>query len=380
MVKRGPTLARRHRFDQLAGALQQLVPRMSLWQAHRERVMSPIMRIGSWVPVLCCLAWVSLARNGRAACAAAGSDLDCFDAVPTSGPAEPSAFRWASEGKVLPPDTTASGLHYGFASRPLELTAPSADPAGRRVPVIGRSHRIEFRAAHGIGRGMDWGLAVPVSLDQTGVGSEGLSSQRPQPVARTGLGDLRLGLRTELPKPHAALNWNLRLELGLPTGDERNYLGERSFTETVALNGALTYRPLLFVSDLGVRFSKASRFADVVLGTQGFLSLGVAYRILPRDLLALSLEGRVRPILVPSQSRVVSTLDGTTTKASWVVPAEWMANIRSRMGALPLWLSAGAGTALDWSKRDTNGADVDDSFIAPTTPRWRIALAAVVLH
>jgi hypothetical protein len=172
----------------------------------------------------------------------------------------------------------------------------------------------------------------------------------------------------------------MRLELGLPTGDERNYLGERSLTETVAFNGALTYRRLLVVADLGVRFSKTSQFADVVLGTQGHLQLGAAYRLLPRDLLSLSVEGRIRPILVPSQSRVVSTLDGTSTEANWVVPAEWMTNVSSRMGALPLWLSLGAGTALAWSKRDTNGATVEDAFVAPTTPRWRIALSAIVLH
>jgi hypothetical protein len=170
------------------------------------------------------------------------------------------------------------------------------------------------------------------------------------------------------------------VELGIPTGDERQYLGERNFTETVAINGALDLSPLLFVADLGVRFNRTSRFADVTLGTHAHMLLGTAFRALPRELLTLSLEGRVRPMLVPSRPRVVNTLDGTETDATRVVPAEWMANATSRAGTLPLWFSIGAGTALAWSKRETNGSDVDDSFIAPTTPRWRIALSAIIQH
>jgi hypothetical protein len=323
------------------------------------------------------------AHSAQAACQESGASLGCVDAVPNQGPAEPSAFRWFAEGKVLPASRLALSLHYQFASKPIELVAPSADPIGRHISIVSRSHRTELRAATGLGAGVDVAVALPMSLNQAGAGSEALSTQAPKTIEQFGFGDLRLGLRTRLPKFADVFAWTLRFEVTLPTGDERSYLGEGSATETVATNVALSLGQVLIVGDLGAKVVKPRRVADVRLGSQLLTGLGVAYRVLSEDQLTVSTEGLLRPVLVDSPQLTSTDDTQTTFHTKRVLPAEWRVSVSSRPSSAPVWFSLGAGTALAFSSRNNGGAEhgrVDQQFIAPTSPRFSITTSVSVVY
>jgi hypothetical protein len=274
----------------------------------------------------------------------------------------------------LPASSVAFGLHYQYAKRPLELVAPSGDPAGRRLGIVDHSHRLELRAAVGLGRGIDVSAFVPMNVAQTGAGSEGLSTQSPPAIRSSGLGDLRLGLRTRLPDPVEALDGTLRLEVSLPTGDEQAYLGEGNATETLATNWAFTLWRVLVATDVGITVTKPHAFADVRLGTRLHGRLGLALRILSDEKLTVAAETWIAKVLLDSPALVAKDDVMTRYHTTSVMPSEGHLTVSSRPSTQPIWVSLGAGTAFALSTRDAVSSEasrVDERFVAPTTPRLR---------
>jgi hypothetical protein len=297
--------------------------------------------------------------------------------LPSQGPAEPTAFQSFAEGRVLGFAEKAFALNYQFTHRPLEIVAPSPDPAGRIVPILQASHRVELRAAAGLGRGIDATAALPIAISQSGAGSEAVSSQRPQAVEHAGVSDLRLSLRTALPRLVRDLDSSLRLEITLPTGSSRAYLGDRYLSDTLAANIGYSLGDFRFVGDFGFRNRKPQRFADVIVGTQLLVGVGVAYRAVREELLTIAVEMRAEPFLLPSPTPDKNTYPYPASNVSLAMPAEWLVNISTRPGKHPLWFSTGAGTAVALSRRSAEDSHVDRSFVAPTSPRIRVALSAM---
>jgi hypothetical protein len=327
------------------------------------------------------LSWTLLASNAQASCQRSGAGLQCFDVTPSFGPAEPSAFRGFGEGKVLPASKLALGVHYQFAQLPLEMIAPSGDPNGRSIHVVDHSHQLELRSALGLGRGMDVLFAVPFGFARAGTGSEALSTQSPSPIQTEGVGDLRLGIRSRLPKLSEPFAWTMRFEATLPTGNERSYLGEGNATGTLASNIAWSLERFLIAADFGLTATKSHQFADVRLGTRLSSGLGVAYHILSEDRLTLGVEAWVASILIDSPTIVSQDEYRTRYHTTRVIPGEWHLNVSSRPLSLPIWFSLGAGTAFALSARDSAGAEasrVDERFIAPGTPRFRLTASSTV--
>jgi hypothetical protein len=242
--------------------------------------------------------------------------------------------------------------------------------------VVKENNRFEMRAALGMARGIDVTLAIPFTASQFGTGSEAISTQNPTPIAQTGLGDMRLGFRTALPKFNDALDMTLRLELTLPTGEKSSYLGEIGPTEAVAATAGYSLGPLLLGAEVGARVRKEQRFSDVAIGSQILFGLGVAWRILAHEQLTVAVESYLRPLLSTQPTLQSKDYSPATTHATWVMPAEWMASVVSRPGTFPLWVSLGAGTALPLSFRDSTEGHVTSNFIAPTTPRAKVTASA----
>jgi hypothetical protein len=322
-------------------------------------------------------------------CSGSSSGMGCFDAAPMSGPAEPSPFRWFGRGEVLRLGQVAGTAVLRYASSPAELVAPSPDPAGRLIPVVRYTTRLELRVAAGLGRHIDLTLSQPMALSQAGSGPDAVLSQSPPPLASNGFGDPRLGLRVRLPENLTHFAWTLRLELTLPLGDERAYLGNRSATEAVAVNAHWSKSGFSLVTDAGIRLARPTRFGDAQLGTSAFLGLGVDYApIRGDDLIHVSIEALLRPSLIPAPdlSRSPNGRGDSEGRyhADWVMPAEWLMSLSSRPLDADLWFSFGAGMALPFSHRticegnstptacDTNGSQVDPWFIAPSTPRYQV--------
>lgn len=381
-VTAGRTLARPRTFDQLADEPQTWWGNRPFGKVKGNGYLAALMRQTAWLTLVGALVLGLWERAAMGACSAssAPAGLGCFDAEPTTGPAEPSAFRWMAEGTVLGQGGLALGLHFHYSHAPLELVAPSAMPSGRTIPIVRYSSRLEMRAAVGIHRLMDLTLAMPYTVDQEGSGSEALSSQRPTPIARSGLSDMRLGFRVATPMLEPTLSGNLRLEMTLPTGAAASYLGDESATQTVALNLAKSSGAWLFATDVGIRFRKTRTFSDIAIGTHPFFALGVAFRILEKERLTASTEFLIRPMLAAQPTLQSGTSIDANTHASWVAPAEWMLNASSRPTKLPLWVSIGAGTALPLSSRDSSESHVAGAFFAPTAPRARVSTSVTLRY
>ncbi|HMA93275.1 MAG TPA: hypothetical protein VKP30_11355 [Polyangiaceae bacterium] len=255
-----------------------------------------------------------------------------------------------------------------------ELTISSSDPEGRVVPIVRHTNRLELRLATGMGRGIDIGLTQPVALGQSGSGPDAILTQTPKPLESGGFGDPRLTFRIKLPEVLSELAWTTRLEMTLPLGNERAYIGERAFTGAILVNGYVALSRFSLVADMGVRIAPVTRFGDVNLGSHGIVGLGVDYRPFTLDVLHIAIEGMFRPMLVGAP-----TLPEAIAKPSWVVPAEWIVSASSRPWDFDLWFSLGAGTALPLSHRDGSSSRVASWFIAPTTSRWQ-ALASVAVR
>lgn len=270
--------------------------------------------------------------------------------------------------------TVASTLVLRHADSPGELVVSSSDPAGRVVPIVRRSTRLEMRLATGMGRGIDIGLVAPVALVQSGSGPDAILTQAPKPLESGGFGDPRVSLRLRLPEELTEFAWTARFELTLPVGNERAYLGERGVTGALFANGYLSLDHFSLVADLGFRVAQTTRFGDVNLGSQAILGIGFGYRPFNTDVLHFALEGLFRPMLVGAP-----TLPDAAVRPSWVAPAEWMLSTSSRPWDLDLWFSLGAGTALPLSHRDGSTERVAAWFIAPSTPRWQ-AIASVAIR
>jgi hypothetical protein len=307
-------------------------------------------------------------------CTGTTSGMGCFDAAPMPGPAEPSPFRWFGRGKVLRYGQVASSVVLRYAVSPADLVAPGSDVEGRLVPVVRRTTRLDLRLAAGLGRNLDLTLTLPTAIHQTGSGPDALLSQAPEPLRSGGFGDPRLSARLQLPEALDQFAWAMRLELSVPLGDERAYVGSRSWTEALALNAQWSDSGVSVVSELGLRIAAPVRFGDVRLGSHLFWGLGLDVAPLARDLLHVTLEGYVRPSLQTSP-----TLESAVGHPSLVMPAEWMLSVSSRPLPAELWFSLGAGTALPLSHRSGSDNRVDASFVAPTSPRsqWLFSVATL---
>lgn len=331
------------------------------------------MRPIHWVAILSTFSLPALGEE--LPCSGASSGIGCFDAAPFQGPAEPSPFRWFGRGRVLLPSQVAGTIAVRHATRPAELVAPGSDPNGRLVPVVKQTTRLDLRIAVGLGRGLDLTLLQPFGLFQQGSGPDAITTQAPTRLLAAGIGDSMVSFRTRLPRLLQTFDWALRMELTLPIGSERAYLGNRDMAEAVAVNAHWSAGGLSIVSDAGIRVSRTTRFGDTNLGTHAFWGLGVDYAPLTDDLLHFSLEALLRPMLVASPN-----LADTKVHAEQIIPADWLGSVTSRPFSTDLWFSVGAGTALPRSRRSGGDARVDGHFIAPTSPRLQLIASLSLRH
>lgn len=322
------------------------------------------MRLNAWAVFVVVLS--TSAASGEDRCSGSTSGLGCFDATPLPGPAEPSPFRWLARGGVLGSGEFAGTLMLRQASSPAELVITSPDPAGRLVPVVSQSTLVHGRFAAGLGYGFDLTLGAKFAVDQSGSGPDAVSTQVPTPLTRTAFGDPSLGLRKSLPTVHRLLDSSARLELSLPVGEEAGFVAERATHGAAAWNGYLSVGAVSFAVDTGLRLVRSTRFGDVRLGSHWFVGLGVDFAPFERDLLHVSIESLMRPMLVSAPNHA-----DTNAHADWVMPAEWLLSLSSRPSRWDFWISAGAGTALPLSHRSSTDARGDAWFIAPSSSRWQ---------
>jgi OOP family OmpA-OmpF porin len=317
----------------------------------------------------CALAWIARAlparASGTAECAGPISPCINDDALwPHAGPA-----HFVAVGST---ETVASG-QLGFAlvtsylSRPIVLQVPSPGPGGSSEDVINDQVNGSFLWSYGATDRLELDVALPLTFGQGGTGLSPITGGFG--LHDTAVRDMRFGfayalvphLRADRALPGGVLvagrdSWGLtaRFEMSAPTGDHDQFAGERSGVYVPSLAADFRAGPWRIGAEAGARVRPITELLGARVGTQIIAMLGVAYDILPRELLTASAEAWALPTLV-SQG---------PGQGDPLVPAEWQ--VAARTAPLPggdLAIQLGGGSAIPF------GGDPEI-----TRPRFRFTL------
>ncbi|MCP4605524.1 MAG: hypothetical protein GY847_34220 [Proteobacteria bacterium] len=195
-------------------------------------------------------------------------------------------------------DVTFAGL-FNYYRKPLGV---KSDDTGETEWVVEDAFTADFLWAFGIMDIFQIGLALPVVLNQDGVGAMLFKPQgvddTDYALASSALRDLRfngkarfLGGGAEIPDRR---DFGLALDLGLtvPTGDELNFAGDEGvvFFPTAIVDFHRCKLSAAVNIGARFRFSESENLADLDVGHQGTFGLGATGHYFDRRLL-LSLEG-----------------------------------------------------------------------------------------
>ncbi len=270
-----------------------------------------------------------------------GEGVDSNLLWPTPGP---SHYVTLQSSDIVGNLGVAFGALFGYYRDPLAVTIH--DPVSGSEDddwIVEYAATADFMWAFGILDVLQVGLALPVVLDQGGVGATPFqpagADSATYELASSALRDMRVDVKARLLGGNAEdpdrRGFGLALDAGMsvPTGDELNFAGDEEFVfmptgivdyHDCCISAALNFGARLRTTD--------SRLADLSVGHQGTAGLGVTGHLLDRRLL-LSAEG-VALVELDGFDRVGLEYRGA---AGWV-PDE--------ARAVTLWLSGGsaAGT------------------------------------
>jgi hypothetical protein len=262
------------------------------------------------------------------------------------------------------------GLVTSYQSRPVVVRVASPGPGGSDQYVIDNQVNANFLFAYGVTNRLQLDIGAPITLVQTGAGTSPLTGGRP--IRDTAVRDLRFGFayalvpRWRMDPQQAAREGGLgkafaltsRMIFGVPIGDNTDFAGERTMMLYPSLAADYRVSRLFFGAEVGARLRPVTEFAGARLGTQYTGAFGIGVDILPRDLLATTLEARAYPTFTKQGGGIF----GAPSDA-FLVPAEWTLAVRTApFLAGDLAFMAGGGGPIPF----------DDAAI--TTPRFRFLL------
>jgi hypothetical protein len=314
---------------------------------------------------------LSTARPVRATpdpCATSASVSPCFDADPWWIPTGRTPFASVPTAHTLPGGALAWLFAAGVSTRPVVLVTASPHPKGQEIDVVELTSTLTLGARYGLGRGVDVDAVLPVVPYQTGAGTESVTSQTAASLTPVALRDPRVGFAATLlgRSPASPLSLGTHLQLSLPLGTAHAMAGTPGPTLSPGFTGELLLDRLDVALDLGLRLAPAVSLGTVREGSSATLALGVSVAILEKPVLALGVEGVLRPSLVgPPAGAPNDALD---------LPAEWLASARFEPSeAWSLLIGAGSGLAL--SRARVPGA-ASESVLAVTSPTFRGIVSA----
>lgn len=267
---------------------------------------------------------------------------------------------------VTPARQISFALMGNFQKRPIVFRLPSAEPGGMDAYAIDDQLNASLLWSIGLGRGMAFTLATPLTLYQNGVGVSPLTSQKSTEVVRSTIRDMRVGFHSALIQrqdgylaPGAAVS--LRTEVVFPTGDDSIYAGGRGVGVAPSVVADYRLGPVLIGAEWGARFRSRVDLAGTTIGTQFYEAIGVSVDILGERLSisgeAFSLQG------IGPQKAITRTPAGPreTGDRPMLAPTEWLVSFRSAPWlAGDLSMHLGGGTSLPLTENDV------------TTPAFRL--------
>lgn len=332
------------------------------------------------LPLLLAAAVAAITPSASAAeCTPPNGLSTCIDSNSLWMAPEGGRFVSIPAARTLPARRFTFALGASYLSHPIVLQAPSPDPEGREILVVDDAVDATLLFGYGASDKLEVGAALPMVLYQTGAGVEGLTSQSAPPIARSAARDPRLSASYSLSDRRlgdsAGVGIKARLELSLPFGDQHFFAGERSFVVAPSLVSSLHFGRFYAAGSLGLRLRPSAELAGARVGSQLSSELGAGVDILPRQMLSFGAEAWLLPTLV-SQDHDLP--DGTHVQGGVLVPAEWLASLRSSplpSGELTLQLGGGTAIPLSSEKRVApDGTSSTDHFAGVTAPRFRLVL------
>jgi OOP family OmpA-OmpF porin len=317
------------------------------------------------------------ARSARAAnCASTTGLAPCFDANSLWLPAGQAEFMTLPDTRLNPPRRMSFGFAAELLRGPVVAHVASPDSAGRDVHIVDYALDASLLFAVGLLPNFEASLALPMRLYQRGAGAGGIDSQSSPEIQHVAARDPRLGVAYSLDDVLRMPGLGLRfaLDVSVPLGDEAAFAGERSLVGMPSATFGWQLGRVALRAAGGARLRQAVDFADVRLGNQAFLALGVGADVLAPGLLFLSLEGFALPPLGSSRADTASA----ALSAVSLFPAEWLFAVHSSLRPGGQWsLAASVGTGLPFSSETRSAGSVESTshFLGVTEPEWRTLVA-----
>lgn len=314
----------------------------------------------------------------RAQCEPATGVSPCIDADPVWFPTGATRFVTIPASHTIEPGRYGIGFGLTYFDDPVVFGADSPDPEGRKIRAVDDALDASLLFGAGLTDRVEIGAALPFRLLQHGAGVEGVTSQEGAPITTSAARDARVGGSVALfPRARAPGGiWGAKagLELTLPLGNEEAFAGDRSLVAAPSISADLDVGRFFAAAVIGARLRKPTTVAGATLGSQIVASLGAGVDVLPRERLSLAAEAWTLPTLA-SQDRDLP--NGGRVKDATLLPAEWMASIRSSpFGEGDFTLLLGAGAAIPLSKETRvapDGTETLERFAGVTAARFRVA-------
>jgi OOP family OmpA-OmpF porin len=297
-------------------------------------------------------ALISVSAHPAKATDCAGPRSTCIndDALwPHAGPAH---FVAVGSAETAASNHIGFGIVTSYLSRPIVLQLASPGPhQGSTENVVDNQANGTFLWSYGFTKRLELDLAIALTLGQSGTGLAPVTGG--PGLKDTAVRDMRFGFAYAIAEhPEAGApgppfgSWGLvaRFEMSAPTGDEDQFAGERTGVWLPSIAGDYRWGPWFAGAEVGARLRPTTQIEGGRIGSQFVGALGVGYDILPRELLAATLEAWALP--------------------TFVTPAEWQVSVRSaptRGGDLALQLGGGGGLPVSGD-------------LPITTPRFRFTL------
>ncbi|MEO5767054.1 MAG: OmpA family protein, partial [Polyangia bacterium] len=302
-----------------------------------------------------CLAWCLTASAAAQTTSAASGNVQLDQYQPS--PFSDRVLR-LDGGSVLPSGQYHLGLDLDYALKPLVLT--DAAP-GTLTPGTGTDHDVvahavggSLLASFGLGHRLELGVAVPLTLFQSGQDVAGAVGP-----SLAGVGNVRLGLKARLwGRGGGYLGAAL---LGAIPGGLGTLTHESGFSGEGRVFFGYRRGPLVAGARAGFRLRAAQRFYDVSLGNELTLAAGATWQMASRTTALLELAGAT-----------AAAAPFSTAKQS---PLEVLVGARQRFGKTWLTVAGGPGlvngygsplfrlvAAFTWANRapDSDGDGIDD--------------------
>lgn len=281
--------------------------------------------------------------------------------------AGPSHFIAVGSTELTAPGQLGFGLVTSYLSRPIAFLVPTPGPGGTEQYAVNDQVNGTFLWSYGVTRQLELDFALPVTFGQGGAGLEPITGGAF--LHDTAMRDLRFGaayailpvhrptLAPDVPGAPGPSPFSLaaRLEVSAPTGELSQFAGEHDVVFVPSVAGQVRTGPLFVGAEAGARLRPTTDLAGARVGSQIVAMLGVGYDILPRELLAATLEAWMLPTLVGQAPGAADPL----------IPSEWQLAARtSPLKSGELAIQLGGGSAIPWG---------GESEI--TRPRFRFTLS-----